>query len=57
MDLLNEVKEYFADSDHWRRLCSSLQDPDPWGTHIHAYVETSVHPEPSNSHQFRNAPS
>jgi len=45
MTLLNEVKEYFADSDHWRRLCASLQDPDPHGTHIHAYVETSVHPK------------
>jgi len=43
--LVNEVKEYFVDSDHWRRLCASLQDPDPWGTHIHAYAETSVHPD------------
>jgi hypothetical protein len=43
--LLNEVKEYFGNSDHWRRLCSSIQDPDPWGCHIHAYVETSVHPD------------
>ena len=43
--LVNEVKEYFADSDHWRRLCASLQDPDPWGTHIHAYAEMSVHPD------------
>ena len=43
--LVNEVKEYFANSDHWRRLCSSIQDPDPWGTHIHAYAEMSVHPD------------
>lgn len=44
-DLLEQVKYYFAESDHWRRLCGALQDPDPEGTHIHAYVETSVHPD------------
>lgn len=43
--LLKEVKEYFAASDHWHRLCGALQDPDPKGTHIHAYVDTSVHPD------------
>ncbi len=43
--LVQEVKDYFAISDHWRRLCASLQDPDPQGTHIHSYVETSVHPD------------
>jgi hypothetical protein len=42
--LLAEVKDYFRSSDHWRRICASLQDPDPWGTHIHTYVDTSVHP-------------
>ena len=43
--LVEEAKEYFAHSDHWRRLCSALQDPDPEGSHIHAYVETSIHPD------------
>ncbi len=43
--LLDEVKYYFNDSDHWRRLCAVLNDPDPTGTHIHSYVETSVHPD------------
>jgi hypothetical protein len=43
--LLAEVKHYFSDSDHWRRLCAALHDPDPHGCHIHAYVETSVHPD------------
>jgi len=44
--LLGEVTSYFAQSDHWRRLCAALQgDPDPEGAHVHAYVETSVHPE------------
>ena len=43
--LVQEVKTYFADSDHWRRLVASLNDPDPTGTHVHAYVETSVHPD------------
>lgn len=43
--LLGEVKEYFTSSDHWRRICSSLQDPDPQGSHIHTYVDTSVHPD------------
>lgn len=43
--IIKELKEYFGASDHWRRLCSSLQDPDPEGTHIHSYVETSVHPD------------
>jgi hypothetical protein len=44
--LLEEVKHYFAQSDHWRRLCAALQgDPDPQGSHVHAYVETSVHPD------------
>jgi len=44
-ELLEEVKEYFNNSDHWRRLCAALQDPDPQGCHIHSYVETSVHPK------------
>lgn len=43
--LLEEVKYYFSESDHWRRLCAALDDPDPTGTHIHSYVETSVHPD------------
>ncbi|MCE5337038.1 MAG: hypothetical protein LLG06_20860 [Desulfobacteraceae bacterium] len=43
--LLDEVKYYFNYSDHWRRLCAALRDPDPTGTHIHSYVETSVHPD------------
>jgi hypothetical protein len=43
--LLEEVKTYFAASDHWRRLCCALQDPDPEGTHVHSYVDTSVHPD------------
>ena len=43
--LLEEVKYYFADSDHWRRVCAVLQDADPEGTHIHTYVDTSVHPD------------
>ena len=42
--IIKEVIQYFTDSDHWRRLCSALQDPDPWGTHMHSYVETSIHP-------------
>lgn len=44
-ELLGEVKQYFSESDHWRRLCATLQDPDPHGTHIHTYVDTSVHPD------------
>ena len=44
--LLGEVTRYFAQSDHWRRLCAALQgDTDPEGSHVHAYVETSVHPD------------
>jgi hypothetical protein len=43
--LVEEVKSYFVDSDHWRRLVAALQDPDPEGTHMHAYVEMSVHPD------------
>ncbi len=44
--LLEEVRQYFAGSDHWRRLCAALHgDPDPEGSHVHAYVETSVHPD------------
>ena len=43
--IVEDVTEYFAHSDHWRRLCGSLQDPDPEGTHIHAYVDTCVHPD------------
>ncbi len=43
--LLEDVKKYFSASDHWHRLCASLNDPDPTGTHIHSYVETSVHPD------------
>ncbi|NQU04267.1 MAG: hypothetical protein HQ589_08980 [Syntrophaceae bacterium] len=45
-DLLNEVKYYFAESDHWRRLCAALHgDPDPEGSHVHSYIKTSVHPD------------
>jgi len=43
--LVEEVKTYFVDSDHWRRLCAGLQDPDPEATHMHAYVEMSLHPD------------
>ncbi len=43
--LLEEVRHYFADSDQWHRLCAALPDPDPQGSHLHAYVETSVHPD------------
>jgi len=44
--LVEEVKQYFVDSDHWRRLCAALQgDPDPEGSHVHAYVEMSIHPD------------
>ena len=43
--LLEEVKRYFATSDHWRRLCAAMQVSDPEGTHIHSYVDTSVHPD------------
>jgi len=44
--LVEEVKQYFGDSDHWRRLCAALQgDPDPEGSHVHAYVEMSIHPD------------
>lgn len=43
--LLAEVKYYFVESDHWRRLCAALQDRDPKSSHIHAYVDTSVHPD------------
>ena len=45
-ELLEQVKAYFVGSDHWRRLCAALHgDPDPEGSHVHAYVETSVHPD------------
>lgn len=45
-ELLKEVTTYFAESDHWRRLCAALHgDPDPQGSHVHAYVDTSVHPD------------
>lgn len=45
-ELLREVTTYFAESDHWRRLCAALHgDPDPQGSHVHAYVDTSVHPD------------
>ena len=43
--LLEEVRYYFVDSDQWHRLCAALPDPDPHGSHLHAYVETSVHPD------------
>src|SRR5512138_2476365 len=37
--------QYFK-GDHWRRLMAVLmQDPDPQGTHVHAYTETCVNPE------------
>ena len=43
--LVEEVKVYFSQSDHWHRLCAALQgDQDPQGSHVHAYVDTSVHP-------------
>ena len=43
--VLEEVKSYFAESDHWRRLCSTLHgETDPHGAHVHAYVDTSVDP-------------
>jgi hypothetical protein len=45
-ELLKEVTTYFAESDHWRRLCAALHgDTDPQGSHVHAYVDTSVHPD------------
>ncbi|MBI5579750.1 MAG: hypothetical protein HY895_11400 [Deltaproteobacteria bacterium] len=45
-ELLKEVTTYFAESDHWRRLCAALHgDRDPQGSHVHAYVDTSVHPD------------
>jgi hypothetical protein len=38
------VVDYF-NGDQWRRLMAALvQDPDPTGTHIHAFVETCVDP-------------
>jgi hypothetical protein len=43
--LLKQAKDYFVDSDHWRRLCAALQDPDPTGSHVHSYVEMSIHPD------------
>ena len=43
--LVDEIVDYFNASDHWRRLLSLLQDPDPRGSHVHTYVHTSVHPE------------
>lgn len=43
--LLEEVIDYFAYSDHWHRLCAVLPDPDPQGSHLHAYLKTSVHPD------------
>jgi hypothetical protein len=43
--IVEQVVEYFARSDHWGRLCAALQDPDPQNSHIHAYVETCVHPK------------
>ena len=43
--VLEEVGEYFAESDHWRRLCATLSgETDPHGAHVHAYVDTSVDP-------------
>jgi hypothetical protein len=45
-DLLSEAVAYFAESDHWRRLCAALEgDCDPHGSHVHAYVDTSIHPD------------
>ncbi len=44
-DLIQGVTDYFVLSDHWRRLMASLQGPDPEGTHIHAYVNTCIHPK------------
>jgi hypothetical protein len=45
-ELIKEVTQYFSESDHWRRLCAALQgDTDPHGSHVHAYVDTSVHPD------------
>lgn len=42
---ITEAKEFFGSSDFWRRLVSVLQDPDPKGSHVHAYVNTCVHPK------------
>ncbi len=44
-EAIAEVTEFFASSDLWRRLLAVLQDPDPQGSHVHAYVNTSVHPK------------
>ena len=45
-ELLAEVTRYFGESDHWFRLCAALYgDAEPHGSHIHGYVDTSVHPE------------
>lgn len=43
--LVEQIKEYLADSDHWRRLVAAIQDPDPRNAHVHSYVYTSVHPD------------
>jgi hypothetical protein len=43
--IVDGLIDYFK-SDQWRRLMAILvQDPDPQGTHVHAYTETCVHPE------------
>jgi hypothetical protein len=43
-ELIEGIVEYLRPSDHWRRLLAALQDPDPQRTHIHAYVDTCLHP-------------
>jgi hypothetical protein len=43
-EIITSAINYFTTSDHWRRLVSSLNDPDPHDTHIHSYVDTSIHP-------------
>ena len=42
---IKDAKAYFSDSDHWRRLLSTLAaDPEPNLSHIHAYVDTCIWP-------------
>jgi len=43
--LIEQVRDYFVTSDHWRRLVSLLQDPEPRKAHVHAYVYTTIHPD------------
>jgi len=43
--LIEQVGDYFAASDHWRRLVSLLQEPQPRKAHVHSYVYTTIHPD------------